>query len=129
MASGKKIMVVDDEPNIRDLLYKFFSREGYQCFVAKDAEEATAILKSKKPDIVFLDIKLPGIGGVDILKMTKQYDQDVSVVMISGHADENTAKETLQLGAFEYICKPIDLERIREILAQIEIAKFANNAL
>lgn len=127
MAASKKILVVDDEANIRDLLTKFFRRDGYEAFAAKDATEAAEILRAEQPEIAFLDIKLPGIGGVDILKMAKEYNRDVAIVMISGHADEDTARETLQLGAFEYICKPVDLERVREIIAQIEIANFTNH--
>lgn len=127
MLDKNKILIVDDERNIRALLTKFFRMEGYNPLEAKNAIEAVNILKTEKPDIVFLDIKMPGLNGVEVLKITKVYNQHAHVVMISGHADEATARETLQLGAFEYICKPIDLERIREILAQIEISKFAND--
>jgi two-component system response regulator (stage 0 sporulation protein F) len=127
MLTKNKILIVDDETNIRDLLAKFFSMEGYYPLKAQNAIEALNILKTEKPEIVFLDIKMPGLNGVEVLKITKEYNKHAHVVMISGHADESTARETLQLGAFEYICKPIDLERIKEILVEIEISKFAND--
>ncbi|RMD86174.1 MAG: response regulator [Calditrichaeota bacterium] len=123
---SKNILIVDDEPNIRDLLSKYFRKIGYSPYVAQDAKEAFLIMQQEDIEIVFLDIKLPGVSGVEILKQLRELNKNIHVIMISGHADEDTAKETLKLGAFDYIHKPIDLLRLDELLAQIEISKFTS---
>ncbi|MFQ5708126.1 MAG: response regulator [bacterium] len=125
----KKILVIDDEPSICRLLVKFLRQEGYEAASAKDAQEALAYLSTEKPDVIFLDIKLPGIDGIDILKMIKKQEKGISVVMISGHASENTARDSLILGAFEYINKPIDLMRVRDVLVRIQINEYANGGI
>ena len=122
--SIRSILIIDDEPNICVLLEKFFKREGYKAYSAHHAEEAFKIIHTHHPDVIFLDIKLPEIDGIDILKTIKKISPEAIIVMISGHATENTARDSLYLGAFEYINKPIDLERVKELMAQIEVSKF-----
>ena len=120
----KKILIVDDEENIRSLLDSFLSSQGYQIRLAKDGDEALQMVKKEIPDLVFLDIKLPGKNGVEVLRMIREFDSNISVVMISGNATEDTAKETLNLGAFDYIKKPVDLDKVSEIISCVDLVNF-----
>ena len=120
----KRILVVDDEENIRLLLDKFFSKLGYQVSTAMDLTESIYSINKKVPEIVFLDIVLPGCNGVEILKLIRLFEKDVIVIMMSGYDDENIAKESLKLGAFDYVKKPLELDRVENMLKLID-AKFS----
>ena len=119
-----KILIVDDEEGIRDLLCHFLEGKGYKTRSAVDAGELLVQLNKELPDIVFLDIQLPDINGLELLKMIKQIDEDIIVIMISGYATEKIAKETLRFGAFDYIRKPFDLEHVATVLSAVEITRF-----
>lgn len=123
MKEKSKILIIDDEPSIREMLNTYLSRnDNYLIFEAGDIRETTEILKKEENiDIVFLDIQLPGVHGIEILKMLKKYDDTVNVVMMSGYATEEMAIESLKQGAYDYLKKPFDLTQVDSILASIEI--------
>ncbi|MCC7429252.1 response regulator [bacterium] len=124
MKEKSKILIIDDEPSIREMLNTYLSRnDNYLIFEAGDIRETTEILKKEENiDIVFLDIQLPGVHGIEILKMLKKYDDTVNVVMMSGYATEEMAIESLKQGAYDYLKKPFDLTQVDSILASIEIS-------
>ncbi|MBC8204025.1 MAG: response regulator [FCB group bacterium] len=124
MTDGDKrvIMVVDDEEDIRTMLEDFFTRMGYQTLTAADLNQTVFILNRDKPDIVFLDIVLPGVNGIEILKLLKRLDPGIIVVMMSGYATEAKAKSALQLGAFDYLSKPFDMEHVKNMLKMIDMS-------
>ena len=101
------ILVVDDEESIRYTFKHFLSDEGYTVSGAADCDEAIALLREKDVDLVFADIILPGRSGIDLLKEAKEILPDVLVVMITGAPSVDTAAESLRIGAFDYIVKPI----------------------
>ena len=122
--SIKNILLVDDEENIRELFDTYLTGIGYTTRQVENSKDVENEIKKEKPDLVFLDIKMPGMDGVEVLKMIKNYDQDIPVVMISGFATEHMAKETLHIGAFDYIKKPVDLEKVSEIISCIDLLNF-----
>ncbi len=117
--SQKSILVIDDEEDIRSLLKNFFDSLGYRTMVAADLNQTVFVLNREQPDIVFLDIVLPGVNGLEILKLIKRLNQDIIVVMMSGYATESKAKYALDLGAFDYMNKPFDMSHVKNMLNMI----------
>ncbi|MDP2689443.1 MAG: response regulator, partial [Deltaproteobacteria bacterium] len=108
----KNILIVDDEKDIREALEGVFRDEGYGVSVAGSSEEALRKLDSSAPDLVLLDIWLPGMDGVDALKEIKSRFPFLPVIMISGHANIETAVKTTKLGAYDFIEKPLSLDKV-----------------
>jgi len=109
---SRKVLVVDDEKSIRKSLEKLLSYEKYQTLTAPDGKTALGIVGQEMVDIVLLDIKMPGMDGIEVLKRIKNLNPALPVVIISGHGTVETAVEATKLGAFDFIEKPIDLERV-----------------
>lgn len=123
MTVAKCILIVDDEPEIREVLRTYLvTKENYSVEEAGDIREATDVIRKTRVDIVFLDIQLPGVDGIEILKVLKKNDKSIKVVMMSGYATEEIAKKSLEEGAFDYLRKPFELLQIDRILASIEIS-------
>ncbi len=112
MRRKKTIMVVDDADSIRRSLADILRDEGYDVVLAQDGQEAMEKFEVSPPDLVFLDIWMPGMDGTEILKEIKAGWPDVQVIMISGHGNIETAVKTTKLGAYDYIEKPLSLEGI-----------------
>ena len=110
-----RILVIDDEPAILDVLRDILKDEGYDVFVAEDGMEGLRLLKTEPIDVVFLDVWLPGKGGIDILVEIKAGWPDVEVIIISGHATVETAVRAIKLGAYDYLEKPLDMGRVLTI--------------
>ncbi|MFN3395327.1 MAG: sigma-54-dependent transcriptional regulator [Thermodesulfovibrionales bacterium] len=106
------ILVVDDEEGIRETLSEILEDEGYQVISASTGEEAINIFKMESPDLVFLDIWLPGMDGIETLREIKNLRRDVPVIMISGHGTIEIAIKAIQMGACDFIEKPLSLDRI-----------------
>ena len=107
-----KILIVDDERSIRNSLKEILSDEGYDADVAESGVSACAMVEKEKYDVIFCDIKMPEMDGVETLTHLMAMGIDSAVVMISGHGDIDTAVECIKKGAFDFIQKPLDLNRI-----------------
>jgi len=107
-----KIMVVDDEKNIRDSLGGVLTDDGYSVVTSPSAEDAIKALPAERPDVVLLDIWLPGMDGIKALPKIKAIDPDLQVIMISGHASIETAVEATKFGAYDFIEKPVSLDKV-----------------
>ena len=107
-----KILIVDDERAIRNSLKEILGDEGYDVDVAEDGPSALAKVDKEKFDVIFCDIKMPGMDGTEVLEKIMADGVDSAVVMISGHGDIETAVECIKKGAFDFIQKPLDLNRI-----------------
>ena len=107
-----KILIVDDERSIRNSLKEILSDEGYDVDVAENGVSACAMVEKEKYDVIFCDIKMPEMDGVETLTHLTAMGIDSAVVMISGHGDIDTAVECIKKGAFDFIQKPLDLNRI-----------------
>ncbi|MFW5814568.1 MAG: sigma-54-dependent transcriptional regulator [Spirochaetota bacterium] len=110
------ILVIDDEAGIRDVLREIIADEGYRVFTAEDGIEGLQILESERVDLVVLDVWLPNMGGIDVLKQIKTDSPDVEVVIISGHANIDLAVKAVKLGAFDFLEKPLSLDRVTTII-------------
>jgi signal transduction histidine kinase len=102
------ILLVDDEEGIRNVLNITLTHAGFKVLLASDGDTGFALFKTKRPDIVISDIKMPGIGGIELLKQIKQMSPDTEVIMITGHGDMDLAVKSLQYEAADFITKPID---------------------
>ena len=107
-----KILIVDDERSIRNSLKEILSDEGYDVDVAEDGATALAMVDKERYNVIFCDIKMPGMDGTEVLDKMMAEGIDSAVVMISGHGDIDTAVECIKKGAFDFIQKPLDLNRI-----------------
>ena len=109
-----KILIIEDEEAIRRVLLKILSEENplYQVFEAADGLSGTELIKREDFDLILCDIKMPKMDGVEVLEVAKKIKPEIPIVMISGHGDLETAVNTMRLGAFDYISKPPDLNRL-----------------
>ena len=107
-----KILIIDDERSIRNSLKEILSDEGYEVEVAEDGAEGLKAATASHYDVIFCDIKMPVMDGTEVLSKLAEEDVDSAIVMISGHADIGTAVDCIKKGAFDFIEKPLDLNRI-----------------
>lgn len=107
-----KILVVDDERSIRNTLKDILEYEKYEVDLAEDGNKALEMIRAAEYDIVLCDIKMPGLDGIEVLERLNVLAPDTPVVMISGHGNIDTAVESIKKGAFDYIEKPLDLNRL-----------------
>ena len=107
-----KILIIDDERSIRNSLGEILTDEGYEVDVAEDGAMGCTMAEKEKYNIIFCDIKMPGMDGIEVLDKLNEMEIDSAVVMISGHGDIATAVECIKKGAFDFIPKPLDLNRI-----------------
>jgi response regulator RpfG family c-di-GMP phosphodiesterase len=110
----KKVLVVDDEPSICDILEKFLIKKGYEVMRAPDGATALELIKNGSMDIVVSDIKMPGMSGVELLQQIREYNRALPVLITTGFPTLDTAIEALKLGAYDYLTKPFHLEEIAE---------------
>ncbi|HEX2440452.1 MAG TPA: response regulator [Methylomirabilota bacterium] len=119
-----RILIVDDEQSVREVLSEYFTEQGYAVETAGDGEEALAQVQRSTPDLVLLDVRMPGLDGVETLRRIRGIAPDVAVIMVTANEDVGLARDTLKLGALDYVAKPFDfvyLERaIMAGLAQAE---------
>lgn len=111
-----RILVVDDEIEACKALEEFLSLKGHEVHTALDGPTALAKVQEVRPDIVLLDMIMPGMEGTEVLKKIKEFDFDTSVVMVTVVAEQNKAKKTMELGAFDYITKPVNLGYLENVL-------------
>lgn len=116
MKEDVKILVVDDEVIMRNLLLKILEQEGYLVTLAGSYSEATAKLTSEQFDIVLSDVKMPETNGFELLKVVKNQWPQTAVIMMTGYGDAYTVKEALMLGADEYVTKPFKSHEISLII-------------
>lgn len=110
----KKILIVDDEPNIVMTLEYTFKKKDFQVFIARDGSEALTILKDNKPDVVLLDIMMPNVDGYQTLKMIKENDSlnSIKVVFLTAKNKASDIEKGLKLGADKYLTKPFSIKKI-----------------
>ncbi len=112
MADRFRVLVIDDDPGVRDYMEALVSRQGYEVFAAVDGEEALRNLDTTRPDLVTLDVVLPGMDGLQTLDKLKQRLPDVPVVMLSGHGQARNIVEAMRRGASDFLRKPFEVEEL-----------------
>ena len=114
----RKILVIDDEKNIQVSLASILQDEGYRTFFAASGEEGVEKFKNIRPDAIFLDIWLPGIDGLETLQQILAIDPNQIVIMISGHGNINTAVRAVKEGAYDFLEKPLSLDKVMLVLTR-----------
>jgi DNA-binding NtrC family response regulator len=111
--TGSTILIVDDERTLARAIKAFLTESGYVAEVAGDAEQALRLLETMRPDVVFSDVRLPGMNGIDLLRRIREFDPALPVIIMTAHGTIEGAVEAVKLGAFDYLKKPVDLEELR----------------
>jgi len=111
-----KILVVDDEHLIRWSLEQNLKKQGYEVVTAGNGEDALRIAREEQPDLVLLDIQLPGISGLEVLEKLKETDEEIIVIMVTAHGALETAVHAMRLGAYDYINKPFNLDEMAIVI-------------
>ena len=107
-----KILVVDDEVKECELLRRFFEKKDHTVITANSGMDAIEKVQNESPDIMLLDIRMPGMDGMEVLKCIREFNKKIGIIMVTAVMDEDIAKSAMKLGADEYITKPIDLEHL-----------------
>jgi two-component system response regulator (stage 0 sporulation protein F) len=110
---NNKILIVDDQYGIRILLNEVFQREGYTTYQAANGMQALEIVRKHRPDLVLLDMKIPGMDGIEILKRLKEIDSDIKVIIMTAYGELDMIQETKELGAIMHFAKPFDIDDLR----------------
>jgi two-component system response regulator (stage 0 sporulation protein F) len=118
LAMRSKILIVDDQYGIRMLLSEIFQKEGYNTFEASNGLDALRIARKEKPDLVLLDVKIPGMDGLDILRHLKLRDPDVNIIMMTAYGELDMITEAKRLGATAHFTKPFDIDELRSTVDQ-----------
>ena len=111
--TGSTVLIVDDERTLARAVKAFLAEAGYEAEVAGDAERALELLETLRPDIVFADVRLPGMSGIDLLRRIREFDPAIPVIIMTAHGTIEGAVEAVKLGAFDYMKKPVDLEELK----------------
>jgi len=110
---NSKVLIVDDQNGIRVLLTEVFSSEGYKTYQASNGKLALEIVRNDKPDLVLLDMKIPGMDGLEILKHIKKIDASIKVIMMTAYGELDMIKEATESGALMHFTKPFDIDELR----------------
>lgn len=116
MAEERTIVVIDDEVEICDLLKDLLTAEGYKVSTATDSEQGLQMAMKQRPDLVLLDMNMPRMDGIEVLRQIKKADEAISVIIITGFININLARDAMRLGAFDYITKPFDLAYVKALV-------------
>jgi DNA-binding response OmpR family regulator len=111
-----RVLVVDDDPNARELLRVYLTAKGYEVVEAETGQEALRRVREDRPHLALLDINLPDISGLEVLRQAKVLDPALGVIMVTGLQEEEVGREAMQAGAFDYITKPLDLQYLEKSL-------------
>jgi two-component system, NtrC family, response regulator AtoC len=111
--TGTTVLIVDDERTLARAMKAFLAESGYEAEVAADGEAALALLERLRPDVVFSDVRLPGMSGIDVLRRIREFDPAIPVIIMTAHGTIEGAVEAVKLGAFDYLKKPVDLEELK----------------
>jgi two-component system response regulator (stage 0 sporulation protein F) len=111
---NEKILIVDDQYGIRILLNEVFQKAGYQTFQAANGFQALEIVDKHKPDLVLLDMKIPGMDGIEILKRMRVVEPDIRVIIMTAYGELDMIQEAKDLGALTHFAKPFDIDEIRD---------------
>ncbi|WP_062108427.1 response regulator [Bacillus niameyensis] len=109
-----KLLIVDDQFGIRTLLNEIFQKEGFQIFQAANGPQALSIVKEHDPDLVLLDMRIPGMDGPEILKRMKQINEHIRVIIMTAYGEHEMIEASKELGILGQFTKPFDIQEVRE---------------
>ncbi|MDV2684543.1 response regulator [Alkalihalophilus sp. As8PL] len=111
-----KVLVVDDQYGIRVLLTEILQKDGYQLYQAANGVQALKVVEEDSPDLVLLDMKIPGMDGLEILRRIKEKHEEIQVIMMTAYGELNLINEAMQLGAITHFAKPFDIDDVRKVI-------------
>jgi len=111
-----KILIIDDEVDLCQTLLRLLEREGYKVFIAHSGEEGLLKVKENLPDLILLDLKMSGIGGIETLEKIIAIDKDILVIMLTAYQTVESAVKAMKLGAYDYISKPFNIEELKIVI-------------
>ena len=114
-----KVLIIDDERPIRETLEMFLREKGYEVVTSEDGEGGLKAVQRERPDIVILDIRLPGMNGLEVLRRIKEAGEDIHVIMITAYHDAETTRQAMKLGAYKYIHKPLDADEFEGAIERV----------
>ena len=106
------ILIVDDDRQVRDVLQQIFQSADYECRLAKDGTEGLDVFRLEQPALTVTDLKMPGMTGIELLQAVRQIDAEAAVIVLTGAADVKTAIDSLKLGAYDFIMKPVNVDEL-----------------
>ena len=109
---GKRVLIVDDDRQVRDVLHEIFLSNGYKCQLATDGQEGLDVFQATRPPLTVTDVKMPVMDGLEFLKTVRELDPDAAVIMLTGVGDLKIAVESLKVGAYDFIIKPVNVDEL-----------------
>jgi len=114
-----RLLVVDDDPGVLAVVERFAGQLGFEVVVRSSGQEALACLAEVNPDVALVDLQMPGLGGIDVLRAVRAGDPECQVILMTGNATVDTAIEAVKAGALDYLTKPFDFDRLRQLLVTV----------
>jgi len=114
---ASRILVIDDNPNVVDILGRCLQEEGYRVLSALTSDAGLKLAILSRPELVLLDLALPGTNGIELLKRIRSTNPTTRVIIVTGNADPTLAREALELGALAYVDKPFDFAYLKRVIA------------
>jgi response regulator RpfG family c-di-GMP phosphodiesterase len=108
----RDILIVDDDRQVRDVLHQIFLSAGYNCLLANDGREGLEVFRAARPPLTVTDLKMPAMTGIELLQKVRETDGDAAVIVLTGAADVKTAIDSLKLGAYDFIMKPVNVDEL-----------------
>ncbi len=108
----RDILIVDDDRQVRDVLHQIFLSANYNCLLANDGREGVEVFKAGRPPLIVTDLKMPVMTGIELLQQVRAIDGDAAVIVLTGAAEVKTAIESLKLGAYDFIMKPVNVDEL-----------------
>ena len=115
----RKILVVDDEPDMLELMLKVFEKKGYQAFGAKSGPDGIRLNEQEHPDLIVLDLRMPGMDGIETLRHIRQKDAKVRVIILTGYGHPDTIRDAADLDVSEYLSKSFDNDALVRIIGEV----------
>jgi DNA-binding NtrC family response regulator len=116
---NKTILIVDDEKDLCTILSDSLSRDRYRVVTAFNGKMGLQLVKKEKPDLILLDIKMPGMDGIEVLRKIKKMKQEIVVIMFTAYGTLETARKAMKLGAYDYVTKPVDLFLLKSLVKEV----------
>ena len=123
-----KVLVVDDQLGVRRLLYETFREDQHEVEMAGNGKEALEILEKFDPDLILMDMKMPGMNGIDTLRQIRSFNKEVGVIMMTAYGDAQNMEQARELGVLYYMSKPFDLFEMRDRVREILMGKAKTNS-
>lgn len=113
--AGVRILIVDDEPSVCHLVRRILSVEGAEILEARSGKDALRLARTCPVDLLVVDVRLPDLSGLEVLRRVRRIDPTVPVIMLSGHGSRESVRTSMSLGAFDYLTKPLNHEELRRL--------------